>query len=70
MALGSDSSKMVLVLMDMPFYGRPRKPRPLISVITSAFVEHISDNTLGTHQVFQVFIDSGHRNLREGCSIR
>ncbi|KAF7924156.1 uncharacterized protein EAE97_010768 [Botrytis byssoidea] len=38
MALGSDSSKMVLVLMDMPFCGRPRKPRPLISVILSASV--------------------------------
>ncbi|KAF7853324.1 uncharacterized protein EAF02_011978 [Botrytis sinoallii] len=43
MALGSDSSKMVLVLMDMPFCGRPRKPRPLISVILSAFVVHIID---------------------------
>lgn len=43
MALGSDSSKMVLVLMDMPFCGRPRKPRPLISVILSAFVVHMFD---------------------------
>ncbi|THV53584.1 hypothetical protein BGAL_0047g00380 [Botrytis galanthina] len=34
---------MVLVLMDMPFCGRPRKPRPLISVTSSAFVVHMFD---------------------------
>ncbi|KAK6594775.1 hypothetical protein H4I96_10506 [Botrytis cinerea] len=81
MALGSDSSKMVLVLMDMPFCGRPRKPRPLISVTLSASAAHMFDiwfliletdfgNPLGTYLVFQVLIDSGHHHLHEGCSIR
>ncbi|KAF7899903.1 hypothetical protein EAF00_004239 [Botryotinia globosa] len=71
MALGSDSSKMVLVLMDMPFCGRPRKPRPLISVILSTSVVHIFWKSFRYPSgVPGLHFDFGHHHLREGCSIR
>ncbi|RAL68538.1 hypothetical protein DID88_007265 [Monilinia fructigena] len=54
MALGSDSSKKVLVLMDMPFCGRPRKPRPLISIILIDYEDVLSNCAWSL-----VFIDDG-----------